>query len=119
MITYWPKTSAENVSPGVWIAIFMVTIIVINYFGVKFFGELEFWLSSFKVIIILGIILCTFIFAMGGGPDHDRRGFRYWQEPGAFATKYTDGNLGKFLAFWSTMVQATFAFLGKNIPETC
>jgi amino acid transporter len=90
----------------------MVAIITINYFGVKFLGELEFWLSSFKVIIILGNILCSFIFALDGGPDHDRRGFRYWNEPGAFATKYVDGNIGKFLAFWSTMVQATFAFLG-------
>ncbi|KAJ5963341.1 uncharacterized protein N7479_003217 [Penicillium vulpinum] len=115
VITYWPKTSAENVNPGVWIAIFMVAIIVINYFGVKIFGELEFWLSSFKVIVILGIILCSFIFALGGGPDHDRRGFRYWNEPGAFAAKYTDGALGQFLAFWSTMVQATFAFLGTEL----
>lgn len=93
----------------------MVAIIVINYFGVKIFGELEFWLSSFKVIVILGLILCSFIFALGGGPDHDRRGFRYWHEPGAFATKYTGGSLGKFLAFWSTMVQATFAYLGTDI----
>ncbi|KGO39926.1 Amino acid/polyamine transporter I [Penicillium expansum] len=115
VITYWPKTSAENVNPGVWIAIFMLAIIVINYFGVKIFGELEFWLSSFKVIVILGLILCSFIFALGGGPDHDRRGFRYWSEPGAFATKYTGGSLGKFLAFWSTMVQATFAFLGTEL----
>ena len=93
----------------------MVAIIVINYFGVKIFGELEFWLSSFKVIVILGLILCSLIFALGGGPDHDRRGFRYWNKPRAFATKYTDGALGKFLAFWSTMVQATFAFLGMDI----
>lgn len=93
----------------------MVAIILINCFGVKIFGEMEFWLSSFKVIVILGIILCNFIFALGGGPDHDRRGFRYWNEPGAFATKYTEGSLGKFLAFWSTLVQATFAFLGMDI----
>jgi amino acid transporter len=92
----------------------MVAIIVINYFGVKLFGELEFWLSAFKIIVILGIILTSFIFAMGGGPDHDRRGFRYWKSPGAFNHKYVDGGLGKFLAFWSTMVQATFAFLGMN-----
>jgi amino acid transporter len=94
----------------------MVAIIIINYFGVKVFGELEFWLSAFKIIVILGIILTSLIFALGGGPDHDRRGFRYWKTPGAFNTKYVDGGLGKFLAFWSTMVQATFAFLGKSIP---
>ncbi|KAJ5332070.1 hypothetical protein MYU51_017007 [Penicillium brevicompactum] len=115
VITYWPQVSADKVNPGVWIAIFMVAIIVINYFGVKVFGELEFWLSAFKIIVILGIILTSFIFALGGGPDHDRRGFRYWKSPGAFNHKYVEGDLGKFLAFWSTMVQATFAFLGTEL----
>ncbi|CAG7918558.1 unnamed protein product [Penicillium olsonii] len=115
VITYWPRVSADNVNPGVWIAIFMVAIIVINYFGVKVFGELEFWLSAFKIIVILGIILTSLIFALGGGPDHDRRGFRYWKSPGAFNHKYVEGDLGKFLAFWSTMVQATFAFLGTEL----
>jgi amino acid transporter len=43
----------EQVNPGVWIAVFMVTIICINYFGVKFFGEFEFWLSSIKVVTIV------------------------------------------------------------------
>ncbi|KAL3463675.1 amino acid permease/ SLC12A domain-containing protein [Aspergillus heterothallicus] len=115
VITYWPRTSAENVNPGVWIAIFMVTIIVINYFGVRIFGEMEFWLSAFKVIVMIGIILCSLCLALGGGPDHDRKGFRYWNDPGAFAPKYAEGSLGKFLAFWSTMVSATFAYLGTEL----
>lgn len=42
VIQFWlPR---ERVNPGVWIAIFLVLIIVINYFGVSFFGEFEFWL---------------------------------------------------------------------------
>ena len=45
--------SREEVNPGVWIAIFLVAIVAINYFGIKFFGELEFWLSSIKVITIV------------------------------------------------------------------
>lgn len=45
--------SKDQVNPGVWIAVFMVTIICINYFGVKFFGEFEFWLSSIKVLTIV------------------------------------------------------------------
>ena len=36
----------EKVNPGVFIAVFLITIIFINYFGIKFFGEFEFWLSS-------------------------------------------------------------------------
>ena len=47
--------SRDEVNPGVWIAIFLVAIICINYFGIKFFGELEFWLSSIKVITIVSL----------------------------------------------------------------
>jgi amino acid transporter len=105
----------ERVNPGVFITVFLVTIICINYFGIRFFGEFEFWLSSFKVITIIGIILLSFILALGGGPDHDRKGFRYWQNPGAFKPYIETGAAGNFLGFWSTMVTATFAYLGTEL----
>ncbi|KAJ5964821.1 Amino acid/polyamine transporter I [Penicillium vulpinum] len=113
VISFW--ISPEKVNPGVWITIFLVIVVAINYFGVKFFGEFEFWLSSFKVIVILGIILLSFILMLGGGPDHDRKGFRYWKTPGAFNTYKMEGSAGRFLAFWSTMVSATFAYLGTEL----
>lgn len=93
----------------------MVIIVCINYFGIRFFGEFEFWLSSFKIIVVCGIILLSLILALGGGPDHDRKGFRYWSDPGAFNTYITDGAAGRFYAFWSTMVTATFAYLGTEL----
>jgi amino acid permease len=77
---YWVDRKVVN--PGVWIAIVLVIIICINYFGVRFFGEFEFWLSSFKVVTIVGVIILSLVLALGGGPDHDRKGFRYWQDPG-------------------------------------
>lgn len=113
VIQYW--LPAEKVNPGVWITVFFVLIVSINYFGVRFFGEFEFWLSSFKVVVILGVILLSLILALGGGPDHDRKGFRYWKNPGAFNTYIDDGAAGRFYAFWSTMVQATFAYLGTEL----
>ncbi|EEP78936.1 hypothetical protein UREG_03782 [Uncinocarpus reesii 1704] len=113
VIQYWVKR--EKINPGVWIAIFLVVIIGINYFGIRFFGEFEFWLSSFKVVVIVGLILLSLILALGGGPDKDRKGFRYWKDPGAFNTYIKEGSEGRFLAFWSTMVTATFAFLGTEL----
>lgn len=113
VIQYW--VPREKVNPGVFIAIFLVVIICINYFGIKFFGEFEFWLSSFKVITIIGIILFSFILVLGGGPDHDRKGFRYWNDPGAFKPYLMEGSSGRFLGFWSCMVNATFAYLGTEL----
>ena len=113
VISYWKPRSEVN--PGVWIAIFFVAIVAINYFGIKFFGEFEFWLSSIKVTVIIGVILLSLILALGGGPDHDRKGFRYWKNPGAFNTYLAKGDTGRFAAFWSTMVTATFAYLGTEL----
>lgn len=113
VIQFWVER--DRVNPGVFIAIFLVVIVCINYFGIRFFGEFEFWLSSFKVITILGIILFSLCLALGGGPDHDRKGFRYWKDPGAFREYITDGAAGKFAGFWSCMVTATFAYLGTEL----
>lgn len=71
VIQYW--VPREKVNPGVFIAIFLVTIIAINYLGIRIFGELEFWLSSLKVLTICGLILLSFILMLGGGPDRDRK----------------------------------------------
>ena len=70
VLQYW--VPREKVNPGVFIAVFLVVIVCINYFGVRFFGELEFWLSSIKVIVIVALIILSLVLALGGGPDHDR-----------------------------------------------
>ncbi|KAF9893400.1 hypothetical protein FE257_011832 [Aspergillus nanangensis] len=113
VIQYW--LPQERVNAGVWITVFLVMIVCINYFGVRFFGEFEFWLSSFKVIVIVGLILLSFILMLGGGPDHDRKGFRYWKTPGAFKEYIDEGAAGRFYGFWATMVSATFAYLGTEL----
>lgn len=113
VIQFW--LPATKVNPGVFIAVFLVVIVAINYIGIRFFGEFEFWLSSIKVLVICGLILLSLILALGGGPDHDRKGFRYWKEPGAFAPYLKKDSLGQFLGFWSTMVNAVFAYLGTEL----
>lgn len=112
VIQFWlPR---DRVNPGVWITIFLVGILCINYFGIRFFGEFEFWLSSFKVLVIVGVIILALVIAAGGA-DGDPKGFRYWQSPGAFAPYISTGSWGEFLGFWSTMVTATFAYLGTEL----
>lgn len=115
VIQYW--VDREKVNPGVWITIFLVVIIIINTVGVRFFGEFEFWLSSFKVMVMLGLIIFLFIIMLGGGPNHDRLGFRYWKDPGAFKpySATIDGSKGKFVAFVSVFVYALFAYLGVEL----
>jgi amino acid transporter len=42
VLQYW--VDSDRVNPGAFIAVFLVAIVIINYFGVRFFGEFEFWL---------------------------------------------------------------------------
>lgn len=121
-VQYW--ISAERMNPGIWITIFLIVITIVNYLGVRFFGEIEFWLSCLKVVTCLGLILLLLIIALGGGPTKDRIGFRYWKDPGAFIHyKYTQrgesltigGSLGRFVAFLSVLVTAVFAYLGTEL----
>ena len=90
VIQYWVDRSKVN--PGVFIAVFLVAIIAINYLGIRFFGELEFWLSSIKVLTICGLIILSLVLMLGGGPDHDRKGFRYWKSPGAMKPRFESKN---------------------------
>jgi hypothetical protein len=53
---------------------------------------------------------------MTGGPNHDRIGFRYWKNPGAFAHfDGIGGSEGQFLGWWAVMTQAAFSFIGTEI----
>ena len=114
IIQYWDED--KTINPGVWIAIFLFVIICVNYFGIKFFGELEFWLSSIKVVVIVGLILLSFLLAVGAGPG-PATGFKFYKNPGAFAPYpgVTGENLGKFTGFWSSFVNAVFAYLGTEL----
>lgn len=60
---------------------------------------------------ILGIVL-----DLGGGPDHDRIGFRYWRNPGPLVQFLgIAGSKGRFLGWWKVMTQAAFSFIGTEI----
>ncbi|KAL8946975.1 MAG: hypothetical protein Q9222_006694 [Ikaeria aurantiellina] len=113
VLQYW--VPRERVNPGVFIAVFLIAIILINYLGIRFFGEIEFWLSSIKILTIVGLLILSLVLVLGGGPDHDRKGFRYWKDPGAMKPLYGTGDKGRFLGLWSTFVTATFAYLGTEL----
>lgn len=70
------KWSQELSPTGPVLVIFIAFALFVNLLGVRFFGELEFWTSSLKVITLIGLILMGIIIDLGGNPKHDRIGFR-------------------------------------------
>ncbi|MDI1487621.1 MAG: hypothetical protein OHK93_006891 [Ramalina farinacea] len=108
VIGYWSNPVPE----AVWITIILATIVVLNIFVVSWYGESEFWFASIKILGILGLIVVGVVLFFGGGPKHDRLGFRYWKDPpGAFQPYEAPGDTGKFLAFWTALVRSGFAFI--------
>ncbi|KDQ62539.1 hypothetical protein JAAARDRAFT_30445 [Jaapia argillacea MUCL 33604] len=107
VIQYW--TTAVPVA--VWITIILLTCLALNIFAVAYYGEAEFWMASIKVIAIVGLLILGVVLFFGGGPTHDRLGFRYWVHPGAMNTYMTGGTTGRFLAFWTAFARSGFAFV--------
>ncbi|KAL7955782.1 amino acid permease [Trichoderma compactum] len=102
----------DRVSPAVFITVGLVLILIINSVNVGVFREFEFWLSSLKIIILCGVILLMFILAVGGGPTHERTGFRYWHDPEAFVEYKLHGSAGK-LAYVFTGTELVGVTVGE------
>ncbi|KAI6090138.1 amino acid permease/ SLC12A domain-containing protein [Hypoxylon rubiginosum] len=106
VINYWPNT----VPVAAWITIMLVVIIAMNFFPVKVYGESEFWFASIKVFTIIGLLILSVVLFFGGGPDHTRLGFWYWQNPGATKEYLVEGAGGRFCAFLFTLIYSCFSF---------
>lgn len=55
VISYWDTKT----NPGVWIAVFLVVIVGINFAGVRYYGEAEFWFSFIKVVTVRAFHVLT------------------------------------------------------------
>ncbi|KZP01295.1 hypothetical protein CALVIDRAFT_548111 [Calocera viscosa TUFC12733] len=109
IIDFWTL----KINNAVWITILGMLLFISNLFFVRIYGELEFAFAMLKIMLIIGLIIMGLVVDLGGGPDHTRIGFYYWQNPGPFV-QYLDipGTLGRFLGFWATFANAAYAYSG-------
>ncbi|KAL8995716.1 MAG: hypothetical protein Q9169_004610 [Polycauliona sp. 2 TL-2023] len=110
IIQYW--NGAQDINIAAWISLAIVLVISLNVFAVSIYGEAEFIFASIKIITIVGLLIFTFIIDLGGGPTRDRLGFRYWNDPGAMKAYKGTGSAGRFLGFFSVLVNAAFSYGG-------
>lgn len=109
-IQYW----RTDINVGVWIAVFLVVLAVIQVFGVRGYGEVEFVLAIIKIIACIGFIILGVVINCGGTKStavvDDYKGYlgaKYWHDPGAFANGFN--------GFCSVFVVAAFAFAGTEL----
>ena len=70
VLSYWMP--AEKVNPGLWVLVFHIVILIANYIGIRWFGEIEFYLSALKVLILLALITFMVIMTTGKLPSYDQ-----------------------------------------------
>ncbi|KAI0690485.1 amino acid permease/ SLC12A domain-containing protein [Cytidiella melzeri] len=115
LISFWDSDLKHQAA---YTAVICILVSLINIFGVRWFGESEFFFSIIKLLLITGLILTGLVIDLGGGPDHDRRGFRYWKNPGAVAGAGLEPNhigVDRFLGILTVFVQAGFSFQGMEL----
>ncbi|KAF7185968.1 Arginine permease CAN1 [Pseudocercospora fuligena] len=112
IIQYW----APDLNVGIFIGVFWVVITAINFLPVSFYGEIEFWFASIKVITVIGFLIFAICIDAGAG-QHGYLGFKTWDNPGAFAAYIVEDNqaLGKFVGFWAVLIQAGFSYQGTEL----
>ncbi|KIJ21072.1 hypothetical protein PAXINDRAFT_96019 [Paxillus involutus ATCC 200175] len=115
LIGYWDPNPDHQ---WIYTLVLCLSICLINVFGgVRRFGEVEFVFGFIKLTMITILIVIGLVIDLGGAPNHDRLGFRYWKDPGPFARAglVSDRDLDQFLGFLSVIVQAAFSFQGMEI----
>jgi amino acid transporter len=108
IIHFWP--GSEGINNAAWIVPLLIALIVIQFFGVKGYGEVEFVLSIMKIFACLGFMLLGIIICCGGVPT-DPRGYigaAYWHSPWE---AFRNG----FPGFCSVFVTASFAYTGTEL----
>ncbi|KAF7715050.1 Amino acid permease, fungal specific, family protein [Penicillium ucsense] len=112
IIQYWDPT----LNIAIFIGVFWVLITALNFLPVNFYGELEFWFAAIKVITVIGFMIFAICIDVGVG-DQGYIGFKYWHDPGAFATHLIEEpiSVGRFVGFWSVLIQAGFSYQGTEL----
>ncbi|KAF7342052.1 AA-permease domain-containing protein [Mycena venus] len=113
VISFWDTNDNHK---AIYITVMLIGIILVNLAGVKYFGEFEFVFAFIKIITVIGLIIMCLVVDLGGAPDHDRRGFRYWRENPFNNTFFgvVPASKARFLGFWAVLTQAAFSYGGME-----
>lgn len=112
IIQYW--NASLNI--GIWIGVFWAVFFAVNLLPVSFYGEIEFWFASIKVITIVGFMIFAVCVDAGVGKQ-PYLGFHNWVHPGPFAPYLLNstGAKAKFVGFWAVLIQAGFSYQGTEL----
>merc|ERR1711934_1225077 len=74
-----------SIDPNVFVAIFFVFIVVVNFYGVKGYADAEFFMNSIKLVMLAGFVIMGICIDLGASSSGFIGG-QYWRDPGAFTS---------------------------------
>ncbi|KAL4737640.1 amino acid permease-domain-containing protein [Aspergillus similis] len=112
IIQFWN----QDLNIAIFIGVFWVFITLFNMLPVSFFGELEFWFSSIKVLTVIGFMIFGICINAGAGKQ-GYMGFDTWVHPGPFVAydNVSPDSTAKFVGFWAVLIQAAFSYQGTEL----
>ncbi|KAH3666737.1 hypothetical protein OGAPHI_003186 [Ogataea philodendri] len=113
LIGYWDTDS--KLPNYAIVLIFTFVVLMVNVVDVGAYGEVEFWITLIKLLLVIGSMIFCLVATCGGNPLHKTTGFQYWRDPGPFVNYLTDKPVGKFLGIWRVFINAGFGFQGTEV----
>lgn len=116
-------TFGQEISPAVWVLIFLIVILAINCLPVIWYGRLEWIFGSIKMVFIVGLIMFNIVVSASQPVSHESHGWTYNQPYGFRSQNMTihghttnerviTGNSGHFLSMWTAMTTVIFSMIG-------
>lgn len=78
LFSYW-FDPVEDISPAVWIVVFIVLTAAVGFAFIRVFGEIEFIFALIKIVLVIFLIILGLVINLGGIPGTERIGFQYWK----------------------------------------
>lgn len=141
MLAYYPSldiTTNKGLTVG-FVTLFLIIILLINLIDVRIFGEIEYFSSLLKLILVMLMIIFMIVLNVGGFHGTDKNiGFKYWLLSksdvehnlmfGLFRPSFNlhddgtnspadgiGGNIGRFLSLMTAIMVVAYAYSGTEI----
>ncbi|ORX59810.1 hypothetical protein DM01DRAFT_1381319 [Hesseltinella vesiculosa] len=102
IIQFW----APNVPTWVWGIVIIVPMFLINLINVRVYGEVEYWLSIIKVLVVIIFIIVGILVNVGAAGSQGYIGVSNWQ---------LDGSAPTFTGIFSVIIYAFYSFGGTEL----
>ncbi|KAL3421573.1 general amino-acid permease gap1 [Phlyctema vagabunda] len=106
LVNYWNNDARFT---PLWISIFIMLNLIIHFAPVRVFGEVEFIVSSIKIITVVFFLVVVWAIMGGAGPTGQKHGSEYWH-----LTGLDNGLHNGFKGLAAVFVTAAFAAGGTE-----